>query len=420
MRKRIYMLIAVVLSLSILVPMLGCQPEFLVREPEEPKEVEEVEVVEEVKEPIRIGAAYALTGPFAYDAGCQKVAIEIGLKMVNDAGGILGGRPVEIVYRDHSYIPEEAVTAVRKLIYDDKVDVVIGLEDTALIWAAAPIMHDAGMPYVEHGGNPPGWPRVEDVGHFRCGFALEQLISGLFEWASEVQGVKSMTVVGIDTTFIRDTYKYIMTHYAEEYGIQLNPIIVYPVGAPDFMPQYTKGVAEGADMLWGTNFFTSELPREIAAIHELGYEGLYVMAPWAAVEEVIAEVAVAAEGAYVPFVDYAWDPDNAEMVEFVTLYKAETGLVPHHWPVQAWLAFWTVIHGLDEAGKCPLILEEFDAGVKAAKWTSVLGYPVLWTEYGALVHHTLYIAEIQNGKFVKVVDQPCDDPWEDVYGKVLD
>ena len=395
---------AVVLTILILAPMIGCQAQ------------EEVVVG---KEPVKIGFALATTGPFSYDGLLEAQALAIAVERINNAGGILGGRMVEGVVRDHGYATENAVTAVNKLIFDDKVDAIIGLEDTALIWAAEDIMHQAQIPYVEFGGNPPGWPEATDVGAFRIGFVMDQLVDGYFRYWVE-RGVKSMVVAAPDTTFIVDSYSEVFVPFAEQYGIELFPLITYPVGTPDFLPQLAKGAAYDADLFLGVNFFNSEIPREMTGMQELGVP-LYAKLFDIPTEETIVQVVDAAEGVIIPSMTAFVYDDNPVMTDFREAYAAKTGLpAPHYWTSNAWMAFHALVYGMEAAGVTGKgDLAAIDAGIKAASWRNLQGDPVQWTENGAIVYENVILAQIQGGKFVKIGTIPAGLAPPNIYGEVL-
>ncbi|QFQ94985.1 amino acid ABC transporter substrate-binding protein [Streptomyces phaeolivaceus] len=68
-----------------------------------------------VESSVRIGALVPLTRPGWVEAGQHLLAgLELGVREVNDAGGI-GGGPVELVVRDTAADPERAATAVDEL-----------------------------------------------------------------------------------------------------------------------------------------------------------------------------------------------------------------------------------------------------------------------------------------------------------------
>ena len=75
-------------------------------------------------EPVKIGVGLPLTGPLAFLGTEFLKGSQLAAEEVNKAGGILGGRKIELVVRDHKGIPAEAVTLAKRLIAEDKVSVI--------------------------------------------------------------------------------------------------------------------------------------------------------------------------------------------------------------------------------------------------------------------------------------------------------
>src|SRR5919198_4065471 len=69
---------------------------------------------------------------------------------VNKAGGILG-RPVQLVVEEES-TPKDTVERYRKLVLQDKVEVVIGGVSTGVELALAPVVEELGVPHLTWDG----------------------------------------------------------------------------------------------------------------------------------------------------------------------------------------------------------------------------------------------------------------------------
>src|SRR5215470_15648523 len=73
------------------------------------------------QEPIKIGVVGPHSGPAAYDGQSNLLGAQVAAQEINNAGGLLGGRKIEIVPADSRGIPAEAVSAYRKVVTQDKV-----------------------------------------------------------------------------------------------------------------------------------------------------------------------------------------------------------------------------------------------------------------------------------------------------------
>lgn len=89
-----------------------------------------VEVIVEVPmapgEPVKIGTILAYTGPLAAYGPPVRNGAELAATLLNAAGGILEGRPVEAVHKDSGSAPQTAIEAARALVNVDGVGSIVG------------------------------------------------------------------------------------------------------------------------------------------------------------------------------------------------------------------------------------------------------------------------------------------------------
>lgn len=74
---------------------------------------------------VTLSAVIPLSGSNATPGKDQRRAIEIAVKTVNDAGGVLGG-PLEVIIEDSAGKPQTAINAAKKLVSVNDVALVIG------------------------------------------------------------------------------------------------------------------------------------------------------------------------------------------------------------------------------------------------------------------------------------------------------
>lgn len=77
------------------------------------------------------------TGPYGAD---MKKAADIVVKIINDKGGILGGRKLKLFIEDSETSPTVGVTATRKLLEVNKVELVGGFWGSPIALAAKPLI----------------------------------------------------------------------------------------------------------------------------------------------------------------------------------------------------------------------------------------------------------------------------------------
>ena len=138
-KKWMMLTLALVLTLSTLVGLVACggQPTAA------PEEAPEAEL-----EPIKVGWFGALTGDWALWGEASRNGTQFTIDMVNEAGGVLGGRQLELVSYDNKSDQLESVNVVKRLITEDGVVTVIGTNSSGSNIAVAPIAEENKVPVI--------------------------------------------------------------------------------------------------------------------------------------------------------------------------------------------------------------------------------------------------------------------------------
>jgi branched-chain amino acid transport system substrate-binding protein len=106
------------------------------------------------KQPIKIGAMFALSGPAAHIGTPTKLVAEMVVAQINKAGGI-NGQPLELIIGDTESDPAKAATIAKKFIHSDKVAAIIGPTTTGSGMQVKKIVEEAGVPtFMCVGGDP--------------------------------------------------------------------------------------------------------------------------------------------------------------------------------------------------------------------------------------------------------------------------
>ena len=102
-------------------------------------------------EPIRIGAFLSVTGPAAFLGDPEQKTLELYVEKANAAGGVLG-RKVQLISYDSAGDAEKARAYAKRLIEQDRVDVLVGGSTTGETMAVVPLAEAAGMPFISLAG----------------------------------------------------------------------------------------------------------------------------------------------------------------------------------------------------------------------------------------------------------------------------
>ena len=77
-------------------------------------------------DPVKIGHVAALSGASAQSGEAITRGLALAIDEINDKGGVLGGRKLELIQRDDESNPPKGLIAARELIFQEKVAVIFG------------------------------------------------------------------------------------------------------------------------------------------------------------------------------------------------------------------------------------------------------------------------------------------------------
>jgi branched-chain amino acid transport system substrate-binding protein len=103
------------------------------------------------QEPVRIGAFLSVTGPAAFLGDPELKTLELYVDKLNAQGGVLG-RKLQLVAYDDGGDAEKARTFAKRLIEQDKVDIIVGGSTTGTTMSAVPLTEQAGVPFISLAG----------------------------------------------------------------------------------------------------------------------------------------------------------------------------------------------------------------------------------------------------------------------------
>jgi branched-chain amino acid transport system substrate-binding protein len=121
-------------------------------------------------DPIKVGASLPLTGEFSEPGKAARQGYEVWEAMVNESGGLIDGRPVEMVIKDDQSNQNTIIADYNALISQDQVDLLLGTFSSLLNLPASGVAERNRMLYVEPAG---GAPELFDRG-FRFLFFAQQ------------------------------------------------------------------------------------------------------------------------------------------------------------------------------------------------------------------------------------------------------
>ena len=102
-------------------------------------------------DPIKIGSVLSVTGPAAFLGDPELKTLQLYVDDLNKKGGVLG-RPLQLVHYDDGSDANKANGFTKRLIEDDKVDVLVGGTTTGSTMSSVPLAEKAGIPFISLAG----------------------------------------------------------------------------------------------------------------------------------------------------------------------------------------------------------------------------------------------------------------------------
>ena len=102
-------------------------------------------------DPIKIGSVLSVTGPAAFLGDPELKTLQLYVENINKAGGVLG-RQIQLVHYDDGSDAGKANSFAKRLIDDDKVDIIVGGTTTGSTMSMVPLVEKAEIPFISLAG----------------------------------------------------------------------------------------------------------------------------------------------------------------------------------------------------------------------------------------------------------------------------
>jgi branched-chain amino acid transport system substrate-binding protein len=292
---------------------------------------------------IVVGEYGSLTGSTATFGISTKNGIELYVDNVNAGGGV-GGTKIRVIVEDDQSKPEEAATAVNKLVDQDGVIAVLGEVASSRSMAAAPICQQAGVPMISPSSTN---PKVTELGDhiFRVCFIDPFQGQMIAKFARNTLGLSKAAVFRDN----KNDYSVGLANYFSEAFRALGGTIVadeaYSEGDQDFKAQLTVIKSKRPQFLMVPGYYT-EVGLIARQARELGLEVPFLGGDgW--VSDRLLEIAQdALNGSY--FVNHYWEQDpNPAIQKFVTEYRKRYNATPDGLAALGYDAAGVLTHALD-------------------------------------------------------------------------
>lgn len=219
-----------------------------------------------VKEELRIGAILPLTGPAAESGIGERKGLDLAIKEINEAGGI-NGQPVELIVYDSKTSGDEARLAAEKLIFQDKVPVIITAISPECL-AIIDLVEENKVVMLTTSRTP----SVTDDAQYTYTFRWAPTNATLFPFLAEDLsrlGVEKVAILNESGPY-GTTAAAALAEFAQKQGIEIVYDTKYDVAATDFSSYMSAIKATDADAIFHAGYTADT----IALIAEYRAQGL--------------------------------------------------------------------------------------------------------------------------------------------------
>ncbi len=188
------------------------------------------------EEPIRIGFLGPLTGIFASGGRDMQEGLRLGLEQ---SGFRMGGRKVELIEEDDEGSPPVALTKYRKLVTQDRIHALVGVQHSSIGYALAPLIEHDRLPALYLAAPDDLTKRRPAKWILRTTFSASQLMHPLGDYAYTALGYRKIAAVAMDAAF---GYEQIggFQRVFEELGGKVTQKLWTPVTTLDYAAYITQ------------------------------------------------------------------------------------------------------------------------------------------------------------------------------------
>jgi branched-chain amino acid transport system substrate-binding protein len=292
-------------------------------------------------EPIKIGAVVALTGPGAGLGQPERNGMLLAEKVINEKGGIKG-RPIKILIEDDGSKPDNAKSKAERLIFDEKVLVLLGPSLTASTGAVSAITNAEGMAELACTGLG---PKIELTYKTLYHLLPPQVLNAraMLEYTTKVLKAKKLGV--LHDTGYGQVVMNSLNGRTGEYGVEFVSVEKFEVGATDTSAQAAKVRAADPEVL----FIIATSPVPFRNAREVRITQPIVSAIGSSSYDYVRGMGEYADDIVFPEFVVGEDP-APHQTDFVKRYQQEYNALPKNYEAAGWDAVHIAAKAIETAG----------------------------------------------------------------------
>jgi branched-chain amino acid transport system substrate-binding protein len=226
------------------------------------------------KETVKIGFIGPYSGFASTDGIPMRKNFELAVKIMNEKGGILGGRKIEALYYDDGVKPDQAAAMARKAITSDKVKAICGTWETGCAIAVRDVCRDYNIPCVLSDSDGIETYMEGYYGLIHLG-ASPSCENAPVYWTMEQRKLKTIAIVYEEMEWSRLLSKLYHRRWDKPGSpVKIVSEVFHPLGKSELKAEYTKALASNPDGIAMCEWTGPATSAAMNTTYELGYKGI--------------------------------------------------------------------------------------------------------------------------------------------------
>ena len=305
--------------------------------------------------PVKIGSILSVTGPAAFLGEDMKAGMELAVDEINQKGGVLG-RKIDWTFYDAESQTQKGLTATRRLLDQDKVDMIVGGGNmSGMAIAMLGLTEKADIPFMStEGAMDIVMPVAERKWTFKSTADDEQVMERLADYFAK-KGIKKIAFLG-DSSGFGQSAAVQLKKVAQRRGLE----VMYETFNPsdtDMMPQLgkIKSANVQAIVCWTVTpagvVFLKQAQQlgldKLALIHSYGFvDQRYMKLAGDAAKNLLLVSVKFPVGADLPDAD----PQKARIDALTKAFEAKFKRKPNQFAAQTYDAIYLMRTAIEKAG----------------------------------------------------------------------
>ena len=344
------------------------------------------------REPARIGAIVSRSGAAAAYGEQVGRGFDLAVDQINAEGGAQG-RPLALIYRDDATNPDVGVEALRDLVEQQGVRIVLGAVSSSVTLQLAPYCERKRVLLLSPSASA---PQLTSAGEF----VFRTYPSDVFEAASMADfardlGLDRVAILAVDS----DDGASLASVFAERFrasGGGVVAVLTFPEGDP-------AAIRDAVDALSGLNprgVYVPALTGDLATVLTLlrtAKTHPIVLGTSAVTSDLVRLAGPATDSLVFPMPSFDPEADDPTVRAFVSAYEARYGAAPDVYAAYAYDAVRVLATAVERAGSWEVV-DVRDALLSIDHYEGVTGHMAFDRNGDVVQYPRLYVA--RGGRFV--------------------